>query len=542
MVFDAVIVGAGFAGSLLGRILARSGWKITIIDRQRHPRFALGESSTPLANLSLERLARLYDLPELGSLSAHGRWRRAFPEVRCGLKRGFSFYLHETGNAWRGGPDNGARLLVAASPDDEVADTHWLRADVDQLFARLAVADGVELREETSVESIAGSPGRWRLSVRRGETVREIGCRLLIDASGPAGAVARRLGVGDGPRPATSSGLVYGHFRGVGELEAMVSAECRGQAPYPEERAAVHHLLDEGWMYSLRFDDGLVSAGILLADGEAAGGSLGEPAAAKRWRSVVSRYPDLERLFAAAEPVGKIGSLASVQHRLEAASGEGWVALPHSVGFVDPLFSTGIAWSLRGVERLAALLVGCSPDDPALESGLRFERYGDLLGRELEQIDRLIAAAYRVRRHFDLFAAHALLYFAVVSFAEARERLCQPDEPWWSGLLAAGEPEWEARFVEAARRLDGALEDDAMRRAHAAWVREVIAPIDVAGLAEVERRNVHPVDLSVLVANAAKLGLDREEVRKALPRLRGAGAAGPETAASRNDSATGRAR
>lgn len=544
LLYDALIVGAGFSGALLGRILARNGWRILLVDRQRHPRFALGESTTPLANLSLERLGRLYDLPDLVSLSTHGRWMATFPEVVRGLKRGFSFYRHEPGRPWGSGRDGTeARLLVAASPNDRVADTHWLRADVDRLFSELAIGDGVELCEETVVESIDGEPGRWRLVLRRGEDVDQVEARLLVDASGRAGAVARRLGVGDGRAPASASALLYGHFRGVGALREMIPEACRRRAPYPEERAAVHHLIDEGWVYSLRFDDDRVSAGILLADptarsSVAAGGGR---AAAQQWREILSRYPSLEELLAEAAPLRELGALPRVQHRLAAASGRGWVALPHTFGFVDPLFSTGIAWSLRAVERLVALLLSSGPRAGDLENGVAFERYADLLARELEQVDRLVAPAYAVRRQFPLFAAHALLYFAIVSFAEAKERLCPPPEPWWSGLLGAGEERIEALLAASGRRLSRAVTGARAERSYERWVRQAIAPFDVAGFSDVQPLvgnggRCYPVDLSVLVANASKLGLEPTRVREALPRLRGAAASEDDASPSRSGS------
>ena len=83
---DVAVVGSGFAGSILARVLARLGRRVVLVERGRHPRFALGESTTPLANIALERLARRYDLPDLHALAAYGRWLRAYPELRRGLK------------------------------------------------------------------------------------------------------------------------------------------------------------------------------------------------------------------------------------------------------------------------------------------------------------------------------------------------------------------------------------------------------------------------------------------------------------------------
>ena len=104
--YDIAVVGAGFAGSILARTLARQGLGVALLEKDRHPRFALGESSTPLANFCLERLAARYELPDLHALAAYGRWCAAYPELRRGLKRGFTFYSHRPGSDFSPGPDN----------------------------------------------------------------------------------------------------------------------------------------------------------------------------------------------------------------------------------------------------------------------------------------------------------------------------------------------------------------------------------------------------------------------------------------------------
>src|SRR4051812_50204736 len=73
------IVGSGFAGSILARILAIQGHRVQLLDRQRHPRFALGESSTPLAAICLERLAARYGLADPHAPAPRGRWRGGAP-------------------------------------------------------------------------------------------------------------------------------------------------------------------------------------------------------------------------------------------------------------------------------------------------------------------------------------------------------------------------------------------------------------------------------------------------------------------------------
>src|SRR5262245_60355627 len=97
---DVVVAGSGFAGAIAARVLRRLGREVVLLERGRHPRFALGESSTPLAAISLESLAERYGLADLRALAAYGRWLEAFPHLQRGLKRGFTFYGHRVGESF----------------------------------------------------------------------------------------------------------------------------------------------------------------------------------------------------------------------------------------------------------------------------------------------------------------------------------------------------------------------------------------------------------------------------------------------------------
>src|SRR3989442_5691320 len=173
--FDIAVVGSGFGGSLLAMIARRLGRSVILLERGKHPRFAIGESSTPLANLLLEELARRYDLPRLLPLAKWGSWQKAYPQIACGLKRGFTFYHHEFGKPFLNDSERRDQLLVAASPRDEIADTHWYRADFDHFLVREAQALAVEYLDQTKLEAFTfngksgqhnGERGGERLSVR----------------------------------------------------------------------------------------------------------------------------------------------------------------------------------------------------------------------------------------------------------------------------------------------------------------------------------------------------------------------------------------
>ena len=504
MHYDVVVAGSGFGGSILARALNSKGLRVLLLERDRHPRFALGESSTPLAALSLERLATNYGLPDLAQLATYGRWQQSHPSLRCGLKRGFTFIDHRREAQAQGR----SSLLVAASPNDRVADTHWLRADVDHHLVQEAANEGVDYREKSPLLGLLLRQSSLEIDLGRGGKVQTT---TLVDATGPAAVAHRYLG-SDRPQNAsqplrTRSSLLYSHFDNVDSSPLTVD-DCE---PYPPRAAAVHHLIEEGWMYELRFDNGTVSAGMLLRNPPP------EPPA-QAWRRILCSYPDLQERFREAEPRFPICAIEQLQRRLPAAHGPRWLALPHTYAFVDPLFSTGIAWTLRAVERLAELL-SYAASDRATSSARN--RYAELLAQEANQIDQLVSGAYQAINDFESFAIYAQTYFITVSWMEAQERLLQPTNPAWQGVLGIDDPQLATLFAEASQRLPD-HPDPASINSYRDWLHRRTASRDLIGLDLLGSSLAIPADLDVLVARADKLGLDQETVRRMLPRLRGA--------------------
>ena len=159
---DIVILGSGFGGSLLALILARAGKSVAMVDRSRHPKFAIGESSTPLADRTLAQMADAYGIPELRPLCHWGSLKRERPQLLCGKKRGFTYFDQTTDEDLTGENFDARRLLVSASVDDEHSDTHWLRSDVDQFIFQLAKASGVVAFEGCQYE-LGQQDGQWTL-------------------------------------------------------------------------------------------------------------------------------------------------------------------------------------------------------------------------------------------------------------------------------------------------------------------------------------------------------------------------------------------
>jgi tetracycline 7-halogenase / FADH2 O2-dependent halogenase len=478
---DLVIVGSGFGGSVMAMIARRLGLSVVLLEQGRHPRMAIGESTTPLSNLLLERISASYDLPRLAPLAKWGSWQRTYPQVACGLKRGFSFFCQDE------------RLLVAASPRDDIADTHWYREDVDHFLVKEAQSLGVEYYDLVRIEDLAFTNVCANLVGRAGDKPFRLSARLLIDATGPRGFLHRSLLLPESALPGMPlTESLYSHFSGVGRTDCSEDS-----VPYPVDDAAVHHVFDGGWVWVLRFNNGVTSAGVAATQAVAAELNLseGEPA----WRRLLERLPMLRSHFENAVPCQPFRHMQMVGFRSAAIASKRWAMLPSAAGFVDPLLSTGFTLTLQGVERLAQIL---ESDFDSSELSVRLQDYAELTDCELVSASRLIGALYATMDNFPAFTAVSLLYFAAVSFSEAALRLGKPHLA--TGFLLPS----ASSLLERAHTLRGALETQAFTKD----VLRVIEPFNLGRFGDPALHNQYPVCAEDLLEAGFKLGAGRTEI------------------------------
>lgn len=519
MTYDLAIVGSGMGGSLLAMAARKLGLSVILIERGKHPRFAIGESTSPLMNLLLEEFAHRYDLPRLLPLTQWGTWKRNYPNLGVGKKRGFSYYAQTSGQRFENRPDRRDQLLVAASPADPCADTHWLRADVDAWLKDEAVALGAEYRERTSIACATSGPDGWALALGTGEEAK---ARMLVDASGPNGFLHRRNGwrdVGFPGYPETCA--LYTHFEGVkhfasscqtplfrprnegktGEGQGVRAYGERGDGcPYPPDEGALHHVFDGGWMWVLRFDDGRVSAGVSVEKWLAE--DLGLHEKDEGWKRFLARFPSVGEQFEGARPIAPWVYAEKLAFRTERAAGvengAPWALLPSAAGFIDPFYSTGMTLTLLGVGRLAGIL-----EDPTPEALSEYEK---LTFEDLDWTAEFIACHFAHFGDFERFSALTMYYFAAASYSEMARRLGVKAPRF----LAGDDPAFRAGIA----RCRGATNLDP--KAFADAVCADIERKNVAGLADPSKKNWYGVDLSDVIRGAEKLGFAPSEMEKLL--------------------------
>lgn len=494
---DVAIIGSGFAGSLMALLLTRLGRTCVIVDRQSHPRFAIGESSTPLADMALRDIAKKYDLPRLAPLTKYGTWMAAYPQVMRGLKRGFSYFDHEPHQPFMPKLDHANELLVAASTDDATSDTHWLRSDVDAFFAAEAVAAGVYLFENTSLTRVERTSNGWELSGTRGPDRREdeinIKAQFVIDASGEGKVLARALGIGDErDLLKTNSRPLYAHFKNLRPWREMLieRAAAVQDHPFDCDRAALHQVLRGAWMWQLRFDSEVVSAGFAIDAGQHPLDENMTPQ--QEWARWMEQYPALREQFSQAEIVNPPQGLTRgprMQRVMAQGAGPDWAMLPHTAGFIDPLHSSGIAHSLFGIERLAAVFEAhWGRDTLAAE----LQEYAQIVRTEVQLIDILVAGCYAGTVDFRLFSAMCMFYFAGTIACERARCVSEFDPARY--FLNANDAAFQHAAAAGYYRLQALLASSPTDHdidAFTNYVRDAIAPWSTANLMNPAARNMY---------------------------------------------------
>lgn len=518
--YDVIVIGSGFSGSLLAYVLASCGQSVALIDSRSHPRFAIGESSTPIADLLMERIVKDFGLGlknaskgsaesasvnshPLASLSRYGNWKRDYPQITCGMKRGFSYFRHYANQPFSDDSLHSSSMLVTASRNDALADTHWFRSDVDHHFFQSARDAGAEsmLGQVIDIRRSWSQNGKWVLSFVPADSESNVEVRggFIVDASGRGGVLGKWLDLGDQTKQLlTSSKTTYGHFRNVGSWQTWLESNRFFVQDYPfnADDAAQHHILEDGWLWMLRFENGITSVGWTRPADSASNIN----AEAGNLQSLnLAAYGSLKDLFDAAELVAPASGLTTsgrLQHLCKRLVGPDFALMPTAAVTIDPLHSSGIAHGLAGVYRLSKMILESKAYSQHREDMLK--DYEQVVLREAMLLDQLVAGCYDAAGNFELFKAHAMFYF--IAAIDCEESIAAGDEP--SALWKSSDPQF-CRLVSQSRNrvssqaratADSASNAEVNARQiaeHWAWTRASLAPWNRAGLIEPEARNMY---------------------------------------------------
>lgn len=355
-VCDVVIVGAGPAGATAAALLAQAGFCVIAVERERFPRFHIGESLLPSCLPVLERIG--VDLGAAGYLRKCGA---EFYDEALGVYSYFPF-----ADALPGPPRHAYQVERARFDSDLLAAARGAGATIVEgvtAFAHRVDAGGVEIDVAPTPAGPGPDEGRGDATVSRpavdrtaGRTIR---ARYLVDASGRRGILSR------GGRDTVS-------IDGLGRAASFVHFDGIDPGVWPE-------LVARGDVKVLRIDDGWLWA-IPLAGNRLSIGAVVRTAPIDRdlVLAEVARSPVLSRLVAGAT-ASATRLIADYSYASQMPHAERQVAIGDASGFLDPVFSSGVAIALSAAEQMAERLVAAfqagTEADPTLMDAHRERMY-----------------------------------------------------------------------------------------------------------------------------------------------------------------------
>jgi len=350
---DVLVIGGGPAGSTAGNLLAQAGRRTIVVERERFPRFHIGESLLPFNVPLFEELGVREDVERMGAVRKPG----------ARFLTGDGRHVHTI--YFRDGLDPCPATTFQV-----------LRSRFDEVLLDGAARKGADVRQEHAVVDAQRTEDAWRVRVRpEGGDEYEVACRFLVDASGRDTFFATRTRsktMAEGHRRIA----VYAHFRGV----VLDPGEDAGNT--------VIVALRNGWFWVIPVGGETVSVGLVM-DGAAyrASGLSPEEALAAAIRSC----PELARRMADAERTGEIHTTSNYSYTSATPAGDGWVAAGDAYAFLDPIFSSGVWLAMLGGKSAAHVVDRCLAEP---------ERAPELLARHARDVRR---ASRRYFRFVDFY-------------------------------------------------------------------------------------------------------------------------------------------
>jgi flavin-dependent dehydrogenase len=364
---DVAVVGGGPAGSTAATMLSRLGRSVVVVERERFPRFHIGESMLPLSDGVLGRLG--IDVGAFGG---------AFVE-----KHGATF---TTGD---GAFSRDADFATAAEVPQPRT---WqvLRSRFDHVLLQHARRCGATVLEGTRAVDVAFAEDGADLTLAgRDGARRTVRAGVVVDASGQAGFLSKRLGLRV-PQDDLRNVAVYRHFEGVPRRDGIRAGHI--QVLGGEELS---------WIWIIPLHGGVTSVGAVIPKGvHDAFKKMGPEEALARW---VETTPAARDQMREAIPVGPARIEADFCYAPTAYAGDRWLLAGDAGSFLDPVFSTGVLLALEGGLEAADAI------DEGMRRGERFEapfrRYHRLQRRRYRFFRRFVRGFYDPAFR-DLFFSH----------------------------------------------------------------------------------------------------------------------------------------
>ena len=365
--YDVIVIGGGPAGSTVATLVAESGHRVLLLERDTQSPFQIGESLMPGTYSTFKRLGMLE------RLTASSFPRKYSVQFFGASGRGSApFYFQEF------------------DPRESAVTWQVVRSEFDGMMMENARDKGAEVVEGALVRDVLMEGDRATgVRVKLADGVeREVRARVTVDATGQSALLARRLGMKK-IEPRLRKASLFTHFSGGARAEGI------------DEGATLilHTRQKQSWFWYIPLSDDRVSVGVVGAldylrrdrDGDVE----------EIFRRELALCAPLQERLAEAEQAMPVKVTQDFSYRADRIAGDGWVLVGDAFGFVDPIYSSGIYLALQSGEMAAdAIAEGLAGDDTSAAQLGKFEQP---YLRGMEAVRRLVYAFYADDFSFSAF-------------------------------------------------------------------------------------------------------------------------------------------
>jgi len=305
---DVIVIGGGPAGSTLATLLAKKNRTVTVFEKERFPRFHIGESLLPC---SIPFFDALGVLPRLSDGRFLAKYAAEFVTADGAERQRYPF----------------ADGMLGGSPSAFEVD----RAEFDRVLLEHAEQAGARVEQETQVVRFECDLARGVEVVVRGPggAERTHTAECLVDASGQAALVPSRLGLRE-MEPGLRNFAVFSHFEGAERKTGL------------EEGDISVVLVNEGWWWVIPLANDRTSVGLVAPAKALAGVKPNE----EYFQDRIANTPFVRDKLARATRVAPVRTISDWSYKSRALAGDRWVLVGDSGAFIDPVFSTGVQLGL----------------------------------------------------------------------------------------------------------------------------------------------------------------------------------------------------
>ena len=354
---DVIVIGGGPAGSTVSALIAQHGYKVQLFERERFPRFHIGESLIPETYWVLQRLGMLEKMQK-----SHFVKKYSVQFVNATGKLSAPFYFwdnkpHECSQTWQ-----------------------VVRSEFDLMMLNNAREHGVEAHEGVRVRDVLFEKQRAvgvMIQLEDG-TTREVRARVVVDASGQSGLLQNKfkLRVWD---PILNKGAIWTYWQGA----------YRDHGRDEGATMVLQTANRLGWFWYIPLNDDRVSVGVVAPFDYL---FKGRGSHEQTYIEEVERCPAVKERVASGKRMTGYFATKDYSYRATQAAGDGWVTIGDAFGFLDPLYSSGVLLALKSGEMAAdAIVEGFQRGDL---SAAQLGKWGELFNQGVDRMRRLVCEYY----------------------------------------------------------------------------------------------------------------------------------------------------